>query len=93
MSLPKKYNDRCILTVKVVGVMMEMVQGRPADSFEISISINKIHTVTMEGSNTYGTPREASESTKTSTVGAIFGRFYGYFKTMCRVFLIQRGAM
>ena len=79
--------------VKVVAVTLEMVRGRPVDSIARPTSLGRIQTVTMEGLNTYGTPWEPSEWTKTSTAGAIFGRFYGQFETIFRAFLAQRGVM
>ena len=61
MSWPKNYNKRCILAVKIVAVMLEMVRGRHAERIARPTSLGKIQTVTMEGLNTYATPREPSE--------------------------------
>ena len=55
MSWPKNYNEPDILSVKFVAIMLEIAQGRPADSIARLTSLSKIHIVTMEGSNIYGT--------------------------------------
>ena len=56
MSWPKNYNKRCILAVKIVAIMFEMVRGRHTERIARPTSLGKIQTVTMEGLNTYGTP-------------------------------------
>ena len=61
MLWPKNYNKRYILAVKIVDVMLEMAQGRHADSIARPTSLGKIQTVTVDGLKTYATPREPPE--------------------------------
>ena len=55
--------------------MLEIVRNRPADSILRHKSLCRIHTIIMEGSNTYGTTWELSAWIKTSIREVIFGRF------------------
>ena len=47
----------------------------------------------MEGLNTYEIPQEPVEQKETPAVSAIFGRFFGHFKTLFRAFLARKGMM
>ena len=49
-------------------------------------SLTRIHTIIMEGLNTYEIPREPAEQTETSAVCAIFGRFLAILRVDSETF-------
>ena len=65
--------------------------NRPDDCIERPTSLTNIHTIRMERLNTYEIPQEPVEQRETSAVSANFGRFFCYFKSQFREFLVQMG--
>ena len=65
----------------------------PADSIRKPTTLMWVRKMIMEGLITYGTPWKPSGWIKFSILVAIFGRFFGHFKTLFRAFLAQRERM